>query len=1460
MSVLQRISIQPNERLDCPDARAIDAYSLNDWRFFLSGFISQSSYILTGFEISNYSSIFTAPGFQVTLNDVVLFLTQSTTQAAGFYVFAGTEQNAVVNLAASSTNYVQATFASVAGSPDVRAFWDESANGGAGGEYSETIDTVINLQVNVTANISGFSAGYVPLYKVVTNSGGIVTSVTDCRPLLFRLGTGGNSPNPNYTFNWPLLPDATHSQLETPITSTGYTATNAPFQGGDKNITDFKQWMDSIMSAIQQIKSTSYWYSPLLGGGSGNGMVSLYQNAALTVLDGGTWTQNPPFLTTTGSVTNLSNQLTGLASTTGIIGGDYDIVSGTDIPDSPATTVTSIIGTTVTMSADATSTNPSEAVTFSRAAAGQLQMSGTAGIHRLGYETIRLFLSPFFIDLSVLPHLWVLLPSGDYSVTYGYGQDGLHPIVPEPITAVTTNTISTQVQYSFATLPANASVGATYTNNGQTFTVTQTISEGYGLITTGTGSPTASGTLTLATGSGDPTITFTSSSTLGNYVTGPGKLLIRDQTFTYSSYTPGTGLFSVVSPDPSGIVQNGDYVYQLDNGGTAYYHNSTQNVIPNVINGISMGAERVFWLAFFYPAHNTITLRFGEISPGETVSASSSTINNIISYIGSPGPGSSFPQYTVTATGALAGETNYNSSSGLDLTDRISQLTTMMADKAQDKTIGMLDSGYTNVVNTTSGANQLITFPGSGNLVVAMPGSANNGTIGLSGTLTLGTLQAAYFEINRNSLFTISSLNALTVTSIANVPIDENARIFAYRLSDTNVYLWDGDIVPVGTIPIHPQLVVEAEQNLNSKLINGGTWAWDSGTSTLSWSANANIAIPGLSDSANLISAGSVVMADGDVAYVSINRLAPGGTITVSNTLESSLIMTDTTFVIARRVGTSVYIGHSFVLTNGESKSIDQGVSNQNLTYLGLPDEASSSPSWESVHGAPLRTIPANSTDATSAVASIDTEIDKFFGQLTLEPHPTLPSRLVITSSDVTMQNNATRSQVLSGLLVSFPGAHLEFAGVNAGTIYATDDVTVIGSFSPPSIPTSDWNWFAIAVSASGTSVDNRTTVTVGVQAGSTPGSAQATTPRAAFPTGTPLGQVAIQATGPSTIAPITNADIVQLGTGSGGGGGGAILFAQEIPSGNVDGVNNTFTLSATPVNLNSLLVFIDDAAIPNSQYTLTGSTITFLPSYIPQLAQSILAYYIETGTSTVSGFQEVPAGNVDGINTLFSLSSNPPNKSSTIVFIDGAVSSPSNWVLIQGLTTSQINFVSNTPIIGQSILVFYLTEGAPISGPSAITAGANVGIGIGTFYGQSGTTLESKSLASGSGISLTDNGLGTITVATSESATSGYVVSGNPSSPIVVISITGVITTSSQRQLQFVQSSGGAQTLSAIPQVQAGSTIGQELVLIGTSAANYIILEDGLGLSLNGPINLTNNAAITLIWNSSVWTEISRR
>ena len=81
-----------------------------------------------------------------------------------------------------------------------------------------------------------------------------------------------------------------------------------------------------------------------------------------------------------------------------------------------------------------------------------------------------------------------------------------------PLSPVATNHLSGTgnhlLTYYFGTASANATAGATYTNNGSTYTVVTTISAGQLLQMTGPAAPNLSGTLTRLSGTGDATIAF----------------------------------------------------------------------------------------------------------------------------------------------------------------------------------------------------------------------------------------------------------------------------------------------------------------------------------------------------------------------------------------------------------------------------------------------------------------------------------------------------------------------------------------------------------------------------------------------------------------------------------------------------------------------------------------------------------------------------------------------------------------------------------------------------------------------------------------------------------------------------------------------------------------------------------------------------------------------------------------
>jgi len=133
--------------------------------------------------------------------------------------------------------------------------------------------------------------------------------------------------------------------------------------------------------------------------------------------------------------------------------------------------------------------------------------------------------------------------------------------------------------YIFTVTSANATTGATYINNGNTFTVSATISSGTTLYMTATGASSTSGTLTKASGTGDSTITF--SAVTGGVAAG---------VVLCAPNTPATwlGLSALAT---TGTVGQGIYTVQVKLGSDAVLANALQDGELDVITGAGKGTS-----------------------------------------------------------------------------------------------------------------------------------------------------------------------------------------------------------------------------------------------------------------------------------------------------------------------------------------------------------------------------------------------------------------------------------------------------------------------------------------------------------------------------------------------------------------------------------------------------------------------------------------------------------------------------------------------------------------------------------------------------------------------------------------------------------------------------------------------------------------------------------------------------
>lgn len=367
MAVLRRTSFLSQQRVDVPDMRAIESAVSADFDQLAEAFVTGTSqgYVLRGFEISMTGAIGgAASGLQMVVDPGALMHINASQSGTILMTPAGTP-NQMLNGATNTNvngafvpnaiNYVGIDYVRFL-DPTTDAqvyFWDPTTKS----ETTEIVPRAEILTFSIVITTSTWASNVLPIAIVVTDAGNNVVSITDSRWMLFRLGTGGASPNPFFVYPWTAQPEG---RTENPVTSTSNSVN--PFEGGDKMLQSLKDWMNAVMSSLLEIKGTPYWYSF----SSGGSITKLREDVANTITTGagtlshGVLPNTDPVLTTTGNISNGSNQILSLASTTGLVNGQ--VIFATGIPF--GTTITNISGSTVTMSRMATLTMSGDVISF----------------------------------------------------------------------------------------------------------------------------------------------------------------------------------------------------------------------------------------------------------------------------------------------------------------------------------------------------------------------------------------------------------------------------------------------------------------------------------------------------------------------------------------------------------------------------------------------------------------------------------------------------------------------------------------------------------------------------------------------------------------------------------------------------------------------------------------------------------------------------------------------------------------------------------------------------------------------------------------------------------------------------------------------------------------------------------------------------------------------------------------
>lgn len=123
-----------------------------------------------------------------------------------------------------------------------------------GREFSQQVPLARTLQYRIIISVSDFAllTNVAPIAKVTLDANSVVQDVTDCRQMMFRLGSGGSAPDPLDVFSWP------GGRTENPVTST---STTDPFVGADKSISSFIDFFHAMESRLWEVGGGEHWYS-----------------------------------------------------------------------------------------------------------------------------------------------------------------------------------------------------------------------------------------------------------------------------------------------------------------------------------------------------------------------------------------------------------------------------------------------------------------------------------------------------------------------------------------------------------------------------------------------------------------------------------------------------------------------------------------------------------------------------------------------------------------------------------------------------------------------------------------------------------------------------------------------------------------------------------------------------------------------------------------------------------------------------------------------------------------------------------------------------------------------------------------------------------------------------------------------------------------------------------------------
>ena len=264
MAIQSRVNYLGGQRIDLPDLLANDSYVINDIRNLITSLTGETSYVVQGLEITNWSGLTVF----VNISNSLVFCPNNS--VAPFYKGLPEDESLSITLQSNSDIYLELILETTTKGPATKGFWDSlaiTADSPAGSEFTETVDAQVVVIPKLVQRFGGFTPNSIKVAKITTRTSE-VEQIIDSRELFFRLGTGGAAPNKSAEFLWdrtirqePVEYSRVPSQLaNTNQNSVYYSSTVDGTVLNDKAIKSLKEWLNAMMTSLKEIKGTPTWY------------------------------------------------------------------------------------------------------------------------------------------------------------------------------------------------------------------------------------------------------------------------------------------------------------------------------------------------------------------------------------------------------------------------------------------------------------------------------------------------------------------------------------------------------------------------------------------------------------------------------------------------------------------------------------------------------------------------------------------------------------------------------------------------------------------------------------------------------------------------------------------------------------------------------------------------------------------------------------------------------------------------------------------------------------------------------------------------------------------------------------------------------------------------------------------------------------------------------------------------